>query len=142
MELLFVDAMGKPLWMWLGFFALVLVLLVLDLGVLNRKNHDIGMRQSLLLSAFYISLGVAFGGFIWWELGSESGMQYLTGFVVEKSLAMDNIFVIAMIFGYFAIPKQYQHRVLVYGILGVVILRGQMPVTPPTTGRSARRARW
>ena len=126
MELLFIDAMGKPLWMWLGFFALVLVLLVLDLGVLNRKNHDIGMRQSLLLSAFYISLGVAFGGFIWWELGSEAGMQYLTGFVVEKSLAMDNIFVIAMIFGYFAIPKQFQHRVLVYGILGVVILRGIM----------------
>jgi len=126
MELLFIDAMGKPLWMWLGFFALVLVLLVLDLGVLNRKNHDIGMRQSLLLSAFYISLGVAFGGFIWWELGHEAGMQYLTGFVVEKSLAMDNIFVIAMIFGYFAIPKQFQHRVLVYGILGVVILRGIM----------------
>ena len=126
MELLFIDAMGKPLWMWLGFLALVLVLLVLDLGVLNRKNHDIGMRQSLLLSAFYISLGVAFGGFIWWELGQEAGMQYLTGFVVEKSLAMDNIFVIAMIFGYFAIPKQFQHRVLVYGILGVVVLRGIM----------------
>ncbi|MGH9916198.1 MAG: TerC family protein, partial [Pyrinomonadaceae bacterium] len=126
MEILFVDAMGKPLWMWLGFFALVLVLLVLDLGVLNRKNHDIGMSRSLWLSAFYISLGVAFGGFIWWELGSEAGMQYLTGFVVEKSLAMDNIFVIAMIFGYFAIPKQFQHRVLVYGILGVVILRGIM----------------
>ncbi|SDO81443.1 TerC family protein [Phyllobacterium sp. OV277] len=126
MEILFVDAMGKPLWMWLGFFALVLVLLVLDLGVLNRKNHDIGMSRSLWLSAFYISLGVAFGGFLWWELGSEAGMQYLTGFVVEKSLAMDNIFVIAMIFGYFAIPKQFQHRVLVYGILGVVILRGIM----------------
>jgi len=126
MELLFVDALGKPLWMWLGFLALVLVLLVLDLGVLNRKNHDIGMRQSLLLSAFYISLGLAFGGFIWWELGGDAGMQYLTGFVVEKSLAMDNIFVIAMIFSYFAIPKQYQHRVLVYGILGVVILRGIM----------------
>ncbi|SFI83099.1 tellurite resistance protein TerC [Phyllobacterium sp. CL33Tsu] len=126
MELLFTDAMGQPLWMWLGFLTLVLVLLVLDLGVLNRKNHDIGMSQSLLLSAFYISLGLAFGGFIWWELGPEAGMQYLTGFVVEKSLAMDNIFVIAMIFGYFAIPKQYQHRVLVYGILGVVVLRGIM----------------
>ena len=126
MELLFTDALGKPIWMWLGFLALVLVLLVLDLGVLNRKNHDIGMRQSLLLSAFYISLGLAFGGFIWWELGGDAGMQYLTGFVVEKSLAMDNIFVIAMIFSYFAIPKQYQHRVLVYGILGVVILRGTM----------------
>ena len=126
MELLFIDAMGKPLWMWLGFLSLVLVLLVLDLGVLNRKNHDIGLRQSLLLSAFYISLGLAFGGFIWWELGGDAGMQYLTGFVVEKSLAMDNIFVIAMIFSYFAIPKQYQHRVLVYGILGVVILRGIM----------------
>jgi tellurite resistance protein TerC len=126
MEFLFIDLMGKPLWMWLGFISLVVVLLAFDLGVLHRKSHEIGMKESLWLSTFYISLGLAFGGWVWYALGQQSGVEYLTGFVVEKSLAMDNIFVIAMIFSYFAIPRQYQHRVLVYGILGVIILRGIM----------------
>jgi tellurite resistance protein TerC len=112
--------------MWLSFLALVIFLLVLDLGVLHGKSHEIGMRESLYLSAFYIALGVAFGGFVWFQNGQQAGLEYLTGFVVEKSLAMDNIFVIAMIFGTFAIPRAYQHRVLLYGILGVIILRGIM----------------
>jgi tellurite resistance protein TerC len=112
--------------MWLVFFVIVLALLALDLGVLHKKNEEIGVRESFLLSAFYISLGVAFGGWIWFQSGAQAGLEYLTGFVIEKSLAMDNIFVIAMIFGYFSIPRQYQHRVLLYGILGVVILRGIM----------------
>jgi tellurite resistance protein TerC len=126
MDFLFADMLGKPLWMWLVFFVIVLALLALDLGVLHKKNEEIGVRESFLLSAFYISLGVAFGGWIWFQSGAQAGLEYLTGFVIEKSLAMDNIFVIAMIFGYFSIPRQYQHRVLLYGILGVVILRGIM----------------
>jgi len=126
MEFLFADMLGKPLWMWLTFFAIVLVLLALDLGVLHKKNEEIGIKESFVLSAFYISLGLAFGGWIWYQSGSQAGLEYLTGFVIEKSLAMDNIFVIAMIFGYFSIPRHYQHRVLLYGILGVVILRGIM----------------
>jgi len=73
-----------------------------------------------------MSLGLAFGGWVWWQSGQQAGLEYLTGFVVEKSLAMDNIFVIAMIFGYFAIPRAYQHRVLLWGILGVIVLRGIM----------------
>lgn len=126
MDFLFADMLGKPLWMWLTFFVIVLILLALDLGVLHKKNEEIGVKESFLLSAFYISLGLAFGGWIWYQSGSQAGLEYLTGFVIEKSLAMDNIFVIAMIFGYFSIPRQYQHRVLLYGILGVVILRGIM----------------
>ena len=126
MDLFLTDLMGQPLWMWLGFISLVALLLVFDLGVLHKESREIGMRESLGLSAFYITLGLAFGGFVWFQLGAQSGMEYLTGFVVEKSLAMDNIFVIAMIFSYFAIPRQYQHRVLVYGILGVIVLRGIM----------------
>lgn len=126
MELLMVDMMGKPVWMWALFIALVLVLLVIDLGLFHKKSREIGIRESLLLSAFYISLGLAFGGWIWFQSGEKAGLEYLTGFVIEKSLAMDNVFVIAMIFSYFAIPKQYQHRVLLYGILGVIILRGIM----------------
>ena len=126
MEFLAGDLLGKPLWMWLAFLAVVAVLLVFDLGVLNRKTHEIGMRESLALSAFYIALGLAFGAWIWWEIGREAGIEYLTGFVVEKSLAIDNVFVIAMIFATLGIPRLYQHRVLVYGILGVIVLRGIM----------------
>lgn len=126
MDLLFVDFLGKPVWSWIGFLLLVLALLIFDLGVLQRKSHEIGVRESLMLSAFYISIGVLFSLWVWYFLGQASALQYLTGFVVEKSLALDNIFVIAMIFGYFGVPRAYQHRVLVYGIIGVVILRGIM----------------
>lgn len=118
--------MGKPVWMWLAFLALVIAILAFDLGVLHRHNHEISVRESLLLSAFYISLGLAFGGFVWWSLGDEAGLAYVTGFVVEKTLALDNVFVIALIFSYFAIPRLYQHRVLFWGILGVLVLRAIM----------------
>ncbi|MBV2187029.1 MAG: TerC family protein [Rhizobium sp.] len=126
MDFLWTDFLGTAVWMWLSFLALVIFLLALDLGVLHKKNTEIGIRESFLLSAFYMSLGVAFGGWVWWQSGQQAGIEYLTGFVVEKSLAMDNIFVIAMIFGYFAIPRAYQHRVLLWGILGVIVLRGIM----------------
>jgi tellurite resistance protein TerC len=118
--------LGQPLWMWLCFLTLVAALLVIDLGVLHRGSKEIGVSESLALSAFYITLGLAFGGFVWWQLGAQAGVEYVTGFILEKSLAMDNIFVIAMIFGFFAIPRQYQHRVLFWGILGVILLRGVM----------------
>jgi tellurite resistance protein TerC len=118
--------LGKPLWMWTGFLTLVLVLLTLDLGVLHRKQREIEVRESLVLSSVYIALGLAFGGWVWWQLGPQAGAAYVTGFVVEKSLAMDNVFVIAMIFSYFAVPRLYQHRVLFWGILGVIVLRGIM----------------
>ena len=125
-DLMMIPTLGKPLWMWLSFTALVFFLLALDLGVLNRKNRVISVRHSLVLSAFYISLGLLYGVGIWFTLGAESGMNYLTGFAVEKALAIDNIFVIAMIFSFFAVPEKYQHRVLFWGILGVIILRAIM----------------
>ena len=120
------DWLGKPVWMWLSFIGIVIVLLALDLGVLHRKQREIAVTESLILSAVYISLGLAFGGWVWWYLGETAGMQYVTGFVIEKSLAMDNVFVIAMIFTYFAVPRLYQHRVLFWGILGVIVLRAIM----------------
>jgi len=126
MELLEVLWLGKPLWMWFAFLGLVAALLVLDLGVLHRKEREIGVRESLAMSAFYIALGLGFGGWIWWQMGATAGMNYVTGFVIEKSLAMDNVFVIAMIFAYFGIPRLYQHRVLFWGILGVILLRAIM----------------
>lgn len=126
MELLTDAFLGKPIWMWLGFLGVVIALLVFDLGVLNRKDHAIGVKESLRLSAFYIAFGVAFGGVVWWWMGQEAGVAYLTGFVVEKTLAMDNVFVIAMIFSYLGVPREYQHRVLFWGILGVIVLRAIM----------------
>ncbi len=123
---LFSVWLTKPVWMWLAFLGIVVVLLVLDLGVLHRGHREIETRESLLLSAFYISLGVAFGAWVWWALGPEAGMNYLTGFAVEKALAMDNVFVIAMIFAFFAVPRKYQHRVLFWGIIGVIVLRAIM----------------
>ena len=118
--------LGKPGWMWLGFLSIVILLLVLDLGLLHRKQREIPVGESLVLSAGYIGLGLAFGGWVWWVLGAQSGMEYLTGFAVEKALAMDNVFVIAMIFAFFAVPPKYQHRVLFWGILGVLVLRAIM----------------
>jgi len=126
LEVLLAGWLGKPLWMWLAFLGIVISLLALDLGVFHRTNREIGVRESLLLSAFYITLGLLFGGFVWWTLGPESGLNYLTGFALEKALAMDNVFVIAMIFGFFAVPRVYQHRVLFWGILGVIVLRAIM----------------
>ncbi len=120
------DFLGKPAWLWLGFIAIVITLLAIDLGLLHRDDHEIKVRESLLQSGAYIGMGLLFGAWVWWYLGPASGMQYLTGFLVEKTLAMDNVFVIAMIFGFFAIPPQYQYRVLFWGILGVIVLRAIM----------------
>jgi tellurite resistance protein TerC len=126
MQYLEMSLLGTPAWMWAVFISLVLGLLALDLGVLNKGSREIGVKQSLLLSLFYMTIGLSFGGWIWFQSGEQPALEYLTGFVVEKSLAMDNIFIIAVIFSYFAIPRQYQHRVLLWGILGVIVLRGIM----------------
>jgi len=120
------DFLGTPIWMWAIFFALVLLLLAFDLGVLNKKDHEIGVSESLKLSAFYVVVAILFGGWVWYERGAQAGAEYFTGYVIEKVLAMDNIFVIAMIFSFLAIPRVYQHRVLFWGILGVIVLRGIM----------------
>ena len=120
------DFLGKPAWVWLSFVGIVAALLAFDLGVLHKDDKEIGVRESLLLSAGYISAALLFGAWVWWYLGAQSGMDYYTGFMIEKSLSMDNVFVIALIFSFFAIPRQYQHRVLFWGILGVIILRAIM----------------
>jgi tellurite resistance protein TerC len=126
MEFLSNDFLNTPVWLWLSFIAIVFVLLAFDLGVMHRDDHEIGVRESLGLSAGYIGMGLAFAAWVWWYLGPQSGMEYLTGFMIEKTLAMDNVFVIAMIFGFFAVPLRYQHRVLFWGILGVIVLRAFM----------------
>ena len=94
--------------------------------MLHKEHRPIEVRESLVLSGTYIGLGLAFGAWVWWYMGAQNGMDYYTGFMIEKSLSMDNVFVIALIFTFFAIPRQYQHRVLFWGILGVIVLRAIM----------------
>ena len=122
----FSDFLGTATWLWLVFLVVVFSLLAFDLGVLHRDDREIGVRESLLLSAGYISAGLLFGLWIWFQKGSTSGMDFYTGFLIEKSLSMDNVFVMALIFSYLAIPRQYQHKVLFWGIMGVIVLRALM----------------
>ncbi|GIL01091.1 MAG: transporter [Alphaproteobacteria bacterium] len=126
MQFLASDVMGTPAWMWLGFLSFIIGLIAFDLGILYRKAHVIGVRESLRLSAFYVLLALLFAFVMYFHRGADAAFLYVTGYVVEQSLSMDNIFVMAVILNYFAIPRQYQHRVLFYGILGVIILRGVM----------------
>jgi tellurite resistance protein TerC len=118
--------MGTAIWFWLSFMAVVVTMLTLDLGVLHKTEREIGVRESLLLSAGYISVAALFGAWVWWQQGPTKGTEYFTGFLIEKSLSMDNVFVMAMVFTYFAIPRALQHRVLFWGILGVLVLRAIM----------------
>jgi tellurite resistance protein TerC len=123
MEILMTPWLGQALWLWLVFAAVVVTLLALDLGVLHSSDREIGVKESLVLSAGYISVALLFGAGVWWQLGEQAGTEYITGFLIEKSLSMDNVFVIAMIFTALAIPRHLQHRVLFWGILGVIVLR-------------------
>lgn len=111
---------------WIVFHAILFGLLALDLGIFNRKAHIVHMREALLWSAFWISIGIGYGGYVWFHDGQASGVQYLTGFVVEKSLSVDNLFVFLVIFRAFQIPRLHQHRLLFWGILGAIVLRAGM----------------
>ncbi|WP_413207903.1 TerC/Alx family metal homeostasis membrane protein [Rhodospirillum sp. A1_3_36] len=106
LDVLLVPVLDKPLWMWASFLALIALLLLLDLGVLNRKAHVISIRESLWQSAFYVAFALAYGAAVWWFMGADAGMRYLTA--------------------YFAVPREFQHRVLFWGIVGVLVLRGVM----------------
>lgn len=122
-DLLAADFLGTPMWFWAAFVAVVISLLVFDLGFLHRKTKEIEARESFILYGGYVAIAVAFGAWVWWAHGAQSGLEFFTGYVIEQSLAMDNIFVMAMIFGTLGIPRKYQHRVLFWGILGVIVFR-------------------
>ncbi|MBB3103303.1 TerC family protein [Azomonas macrocytogenes] len=118
--------LGTATWFWLLFITIVIALLAFDLGVLHRDHHAIDVKESLLLSAGYITAGLLFGLLVWHWKGHDASLEYYTGFLIEKSLSMDNVFVMAMIFSYLHIPRKYQHEVLFWGILGVIVLRALM----------------
>lgn len=115
--------LGAPVWAWLLFLVVVIALTVFDLGVLNKHDHEISIKESLWLSAFYIGIALLFGAGVWWYFGQDKAIEYYTGFLVEKSLSMDNVFVFALIFGFLGIPRLYQYRVLVWGIIIALVLR-------------------
>ncbi len=112
-----------PVWAWVGFTALIVVLLLLDLLVLARGEREISFRQATALSLFWIVMALLFGVVVFALAGSERGGEYLAGYVIEKSLSVDNVFVFALIFSYFAVPARYQYRVLFWGVVGALILR-------------------
>lgn len=114
--------MEISLWVWAALVAAILAMLLVDL-LMHREAHEIGLREAATWSVIWVSIGLAVGGVIWWVYGAEFGLQYYAGYVIEKSLAVDNVFVWAVIFGYFAVPKQYQHRVLFYGVVGALVFR-------------------
>ncbi|HSE69142.1 MAG TPA: TerC family protein [Nocardioidaceae bacterium] len=116
------DSVGTPL-LWAVTIGAVLALLALDF-VLTRRPHEVSMREAVGWSAFYVALPLAFGGFVWWRFGSDRGLEYLTGYLVEKSLSVDNLFVFMLLLSAFAVPKALQQRVLLYGIVGALVLRG------------------
>ncbi len=115
--------MATNLWLWIGFTAFLLAMLALDLGVFHRKAHEVKLREAAAWSVVWVALAIAFNAGIYVLAGPVPAMEFLTGYLVEKSLSVDNIFVIAMIFSYFAVPAIYQHRVLFWGVLGALAMR-------------------
>lgn len=108
---------------WLAFTVFVVALLLLDLLVFNRQAHEIKLREALGWSAFWVALSLGFNGLVYHTMGHQAGMQWLTGYLVEKALSVDNLFVFLLIFNYFRVPGQYQHRILFWGVLGALLLR-------------------
>jgi tellurite resistance protein TerC len=109
--------------LWVALAVLILGMLALDLFVFHRNAHEVSLREAALFSGVWIGMGLAFGGLVFALLGAQAGGEYLAGYVIEKSLSIDNVFVFAMIFGYFAVPAKYQHRLLFWGVFGAIVFR-------------------
>ena len=122
----FPDQRSMPTWWWFGFNALVLLLLALDLGIFNRRAHAVAMREALGWSALWVALAAAFGAWIGQAMGKQAMLEFYSGYLIEQALSVDNLFVFLLIFGYFRIPASLQHRVLFWGILGALLMRGVM----------------
>lgn len=113
-----------PLWAWIALISAISIMLIADLLLVHRTPHEISIKEAGIESAVWISIGLAFTGVMWWWQGAQAGGEYLAGYLIEKSLSVDNVFVWAVIFSYFAIPRKYQFRVLFWGIFGALVLRG------------------
>jgi tellurite resistance protein TerC len=118
--------MDYPIWAWAGFGVFILLMLALDLGVLNRKAHAVTYREAAVWSAVWVTLALIFAGLVFWKTDRQTGFEFLTGYVIELSLSVDNLFVFLLIFSYFKVPAKYQHRVLFWGVLGALVMRMTM----------------
>ncbi len=118
--------MNNQIWLWVGFNVFVLAMLALDLGVFHRKAHVVSFKESITWTVVWIALALLFNFGIWHFQGSQKALEFFTGYLIEKSLSVDNVFVFALLFGYFAVPAKYQHKVLFWGILGALIMRAVM----------------
>ena len=118
--------MTETFWLWTGFNLFVLAMLALDLGVFHRKSHVVSLKESLVWTVVWVALALLFNLGVWHYGGSEKAVQFLTGYVIEKSLSVDNVFVFALLFSYFAVPPLYQHKLLFWGILGALLMRAAM----------------
>lgn len=114
------------LWIWIGFTVFVLAMLALDLGVFHRKAHAVSLKESLAWTTVWVALALVFNAGVWHYAGSQKALEFFTGYLIEKSLSVDNIFVFALLFSYFAVPLKYQHKVLFWGILGALVMRAVM----------------
>jgi tellurite resistance protein TerC len=115
--------MATPLWVWVGFNIFVVAMLGLDLGIMQRRTHEIRIREALQMAGFWIALAIVFNVLVYFWLGTKAAAEFLTGYLIEESLSVDNLFVFLLIFGYFRVPRQYQHKVLFWGIIGAIVLR-------------------
>ena len=118
--------MIDQLWLWVGFNVFVLAMLALDLGVLHHKAHVVSFKESITWTVVWVAMALLFNGGIWHFYGSQKALEFFTGYLIEKSLSVDNVFVFALLFSYFAVPAIYQHKVLFWGILGALIMRAIM----------------
>ena len=116
--------MATSIWFWIGFNAFVLTMLALDLGVFHRKAHVVKPKEALTWVGVWVALAMLFAAGLWWYQDAHTALTFITGYVIEESLSVDNIFVIVLIFSYFKVPEKYQHRVLFWGIIGALIMRG------------------
>src|SRR5512135_350890 len=116
--------MGVSIYFWIGFHLFIFLMLSLDLGIFNKRAHKIAVREALVWSGVWIFLALMFNVFVFFEFGKIHALEFLTGYVIEYSLSVDNIFVFILIFSYFAVNEKYQHKVLFWGILGALIMRG------------------
>src|SRR5262249_15628334 len=119
------PSIGSPA-LWLAFILFVLLMLALDLGVFNRKDHVVGFREAAIWSCVWVGLSLIFNSILFWKFGHEHGIEFLTGYLIEKSLSIDNIFFFIVIFQAFAVPPMFQHRVLYWGILSALVMRAAM----------------
>src|SRR5262245_59519953 len=121
--LAYMDAISGSTWLWIGFSVFILTMLSLDLGLFNRKSHTITYREAWIWSAVWISLAMIFAGIVFAYYGSDLGLKFLTGYLIELSLSVDNLFVFLLIFSYFRVPAKFQHRVLFWGVMGALVMR-------------------